>query len=46
MSFKVDMHVHSYLSDGTKSPFEILELAKNLNLSGLSITDHDTIEAV
>ena len=45
MSFKVDMHVHSYLSDGTKSPFEILELAKNLNLSGLSITDHDTIEA-
>jgi predicted metal-dependent phosphoesterase TrpH len=45
MSFRADLHIHSYFSDGTNSPEEILYLAKNINLSGISITDHDTIDA-
>ncbi len=43
--FKADLHVHTSFSDGTDSPFQILEKAKEANLSGLSITDHDTTEA-
>jgi len=45
MDFRADLHIHSYFSDGTMSPEEILYLAKENNLAGLSITDHDTIEA-
>lgn len=45
MEFRVDLHVHSYYSDGNKSPEDLLHLAKESNLSGLSITDHDTIQA-
>lgn len=45
MEFKADMHCHSTFSDGTLTPFEILDLAKTLHLKGLSITDHDTIDA-
>jgi predicted metal-dependent phosphoesterase TrpH len=43
--FKYDLHIHSNCSDGTYSPAEILHLAKQQNLKGLSITDHDTIAA-
>ncbi|MFA6118702.1 MAG: PHP domain-containing protein [Parachlamydiales bacterium] len=42
--FKADLHIHSYFSDGTCSPEEILFLAKEKNISVVSITDHDTIE--
>jgi 3',5'-nucleoside bisphosphate phosphatase len=45
MDFRADLHIHSYYSDGNLSPEEILLLAKKISLSGLSITDHDTIEA-
>lgn len=43
--FRADLHCHTTCSDGTSSPLEIIELASNLNLQGLSITDHDTISA-
>lgn len=43
--FRADLHIHSNCSDGTDSPLKILELAKTAKLSGLSITDHDTIQA-
>jgi predicted metal-dependent phosphoesterase TrpH len=43
---RVDLHIHSTASDGTLSPSEILFLAKKLNLSAISITDHDTIDGV
>ena len=43
--FKADLHCHSTCSDGTFSPSELLHLAKQAGLSGLSITDHDTIAA-
>jgi len=38
---KYDLHIHSTISDGTCSPYEIIEIAKNKNLKGISITDHD-----
>jgi len=45
MDFRADLHIHSYFSDGTYSPEEILYLAKEMGLSSISITDHDTIDA-
>lgn len=45
MNFRADLHCHSTCSDGTLTPAEILTLAKQRELSGLSITDHDTIAA-
>lgn len=43
--FRADLHCHSTYSDGTYTPSELIELACKIGLSGLSITDHDTIEA-
>ena len=43
--FRADMHCHTTCSDGTLSPEEVLHLAKDVGLQGLSITDHDTIVA-
>ena len=43
--FKADMHCHSICSDGTKEPKELIDLAVKNGLSGLSITDHDTVAA-
>jgi len=43
--FRADLHCHSYCSDGEDSPFELLAKAKAANLQGLSITDHDSMEA-
>ena len=42
---KADLHCHSTASDGTLTPEELIELAKQENLWGLSITDHDTMNA-
>lgn len=43
--FRADLHCHSTCSDGTASPEELIDLAIERNLSGLSITDHDTLNA-
>jgi predicted metal-dependent phosphoesterase TrpH len=43
--FRADLHCHSTCSDGTASPTELINLACRSGLKGLSITDHDTIEA-
>ena len=40
-----DLHCHSTCSDGSNSPSELLHLAKKARLTGLSITDHDTLDA-
>lgn len=45
IEFRADLHCHSYYSDGMLSPMELIDLAKAQGLSGLSITDHDTIDA-
>jgi 3',5'-nucleoside bisphosphate phosphatase len=43
--FRADLHCHTTCSDGSYSPQEIVKLAVETGLSGLSITDHDSIEA-
>jgi predicted metal-dependent phosphoesterase TrpH len=43
--FRADLHCHSNCSDGSLSPEALLHLAKQIGLSALSITDHDTVEA-
>lgn len=40
---EVDFHMHSFYSDGTYFPEEILELAKKKGLKHFSITDHDSV---
>jgi predicted metal-dependent phosphoesterase TrpH len=42
----VDLHCHSTASDGTLSPEQVVLLARESNLSGLALTDHDTIGGV
>jgi predicted metal-dependent phosphoesterase TrpH len=39
----VDLHCHSTASDGTLPPREVVRLAKQSQLSGLALTDHDTV---
>jgi len=41
---KIDLHIHSTASDGSLSPIEILNAARDLNLGAIAITDHDTID--
>ena len=40
-----DLHIHSYYSDGTMSPKEIVIEAKNKNLGIIAITDHDVLDS-
>lgn len=40
----VDLHTHSIYSDGTATPKELVQMASALELSGLALTDHDTME--
>jgi len=40
----IDLHSHSTHSDGTKTPSELLNLAKEKNITVYAITDHDDIE--
>jgi len=42
---RADIHCHTHCSDGTDSALDLLKKAKEIGLSGLSITDHDTIDA-
>lgn len=42
---KADLHVHSYYSDGTYSPDEIIKHALQNDVDLLSITDHNCISA-
>jgi len=38
----IDLHTHTTESDGTLTPGELVDLAKQIGLSGIGITDHDT----
>lgn len=40
-----DFHIHTTCSDGADSPGEVLRKAEEAGLAGLSITDHDTVDA-
>ncbi len=42
----IDLHIHSFFSDGTCSPAELIKLAQKNRLTAISITDHDTVAGV
>jgi predicted metal-dependent phosphoesterase TrpH len=46
MQGKIDLHIHTTCSDGFYTPEEIVEKAKELNLTSISITDHDSVDAI
>lgn len=43
--FRADIHCHTFCSDGSESPEQVLNLAVERGLKGLSITDHDSADA-
>lgn len=42
----IDLHTHSYISDGISSPTEIIKAAYKNNLKAISLTDHDSITGI
>ena len=40
----IDLHTHSTASDGTYSPENLVHYAKEIGLSVLALTDHDTVD--
>lgn len=41
-----DLHTHSTASDGTFSPSDVAELAKDAGLASAALTDHDTTDGL
>ncbi len=41
---KIDLHMHTTISDGTDTPTEILARVKEMGIDFFSITDHDATE--
>lgn len=41
-----DLHVHTTFSDGMLTPGEVVNLAREMGMSAIAITDHDCIEGV
>lgn len=46
MNKLADLHLHTYFSDGTFSPAQLVEEAKKAGLSCIAVTDHDCIFGV
>ena len=42
---KIDLHMHTTVSDGTDTPEEILGRIRDLGMDLFSVTDHDAIRA-
>ena len=42
----IDLHTHSYYSDGTFSPEALVVEAKKRGLQAIALTDHDTIDGL
>jgi hypothetical protein len=40
---RIDLHTHSSYSDGSLSPRELVQLAKERRLGAIALTDHDTV---
>lgn len=40
----IDLHTHTFYSDGLLSPKKLIKKSSKYNLSAIAITDHDTIE--
>ncbi|MCI3921516.1 PHP domain-containing protein [Paenibacillus sp. TRM 82003] len=45
-SARYDLHAHTTASDGQLTPAELVALARDAGLSGVAITDHDTVAGV
>ncbi len=43
MAVFCDLHTHSTFSDGTDTPAQLLELAEQLGLGAVALTDHNTV---
>ena len=39
---KIDLHVHTTASDGSYTPAQAVQLAKDMGLAAIAVTDHDT----
>jgi hypothetical protein len=42
----IDLHTHSTASDGTLSPAELIDIARQSGLTALALTDHDTVDGI
>ena len=42
---KIDLHIHSVISDGTDTPEEILSKVRAAGIGLFSVTDHDAVKA-
>jgi len=42
----IDLHLHTTASDGRLSPAELVDRASRAGLTVMSVTDHDTVQAV
>ena len=45
MERRIDLHIHSVISDGVLTPKEIIDEAVKNNVDTISITDHDNLDA-
>lgn len=46
MSYKVDFHTHSYYSDGTMKPTDLVRMYKEKEYDIIALTDHDGVDGV
>ncbi|MGH1366159.1 MAG: PHP domain-containing protein [Calditrichia bacterium] len=42
----IDLHMHSTYSDGSQTPEQLMQEAKELGLTAIALTDHDTIDGI
>ncbi len=42
---KIDLHIHTNCSDGSLTPFEVIDKALENGVTTISIADHDTVDA-
>ena len=45
MSKRIDLHIHTTISDGSLTPIEVIDEAVKNGVSTIAIADHDTIDA-
>ncbi len=46
MNKYADLHTHTTASDGSLTPSELVELARDVGLAAVSVTDHDTVDGL
>lgn len=46
MTSKIDLHIHTSISDGRFSPEEIVQKSARLGLTTIAICDHDTVDGI